>query len=281
MIEIERAVLKKYAGKRQTSAFKVGASLSEIFHENTKLTPLSARAAGTVIQGITRSPTLRRMIEQPFKVYSLMDQEPLAIPEPAGALDETMLARRSVRHYTGEAIGRDELGRMLYYAYGRTEQRYGYRAVPSGGGLFPLEWYVFALRVEGLEPGLYHYNVLQNCLDAVERADLSAGLKETVWFDGIDVDNAACVVVVTAIFKRMTIKYLDRGYRMALMEAGGAAQNFSLVAASLGLGACYVGGFQDDALSALLGIDGLDEAPLLPIVVGRPVRRPAASPTSG
>jgi hypothetical protein len=37
----------------------------------------------------------------------------------------------------------------------------------------------------------------------------------------------------------------------------------------MGLGACLVGGFHDDTVSRLLEIDGRDEAPLLPVVVGR------------
>lgn len=281
MIEIERSVLKKYGGKRHTSAIRTGTSLAEVFHENTKLTPLSARVAGRVIQGIAHSPVLKRMLSQPFKMYTLMDQEPLERPAPADGVEAAMLARRSVRSYTGEAISRDALSRLLYFSYGKTEEKYGYRPVASGGALFPLEIYVFARAVEGLEPGLYHYNVLEHALDAVERRDLFPKLNECVWFDGIDVEHASAVVIVTAIFKRMAIKYLDRGYRMVLMEAGAAAQNLSLVAASRGLGACYVGGFQDDALSALLGIDGLDEAPLLPIVLGVPARAPTAAPITG
>jgi nitroreductase len=59
---------------------------------------------------------------------------------------------------------------------------------------------------------------------------------------------------------------------MVLLEAGAAAHGLSLTATSLGLGDCSVGGFLDDRLSELLRIDGREEAPLLPLVVGR---RPA------
>jgi nitroreductase len=62
------------------------------------------------------------------------------------------------------------------------------------------------------------------------------------------------------------------------MEAGEVAQNMTLMATSLGLGALLLGGFIDNRLSDLLDVDGYDEAPLLPIVIGR---KPAAAPTSG
>jgi nitroreductase len=57
---------------------------------------------------------------------------------------------------------------------------------------------------------------------------------------------------------------------MILMEAGEAAQNLCLIATSMDLGACLLGGFNDDLLSSFLDIDGVDEAPLLPVLVGRP-----------
>jgi SagB-type dehydrogenase family enzyme len=77
-------------------------------------------------------------------------------------------------------------------------------------------------------------------------------------------------VLVTAIFQRSTFKYQDRGYRLILIEAGEVAQNMTLEATSLGLGACLLGGYLDNDLSGLLEIDGIDEAPLLPVVLGRP-----------
>jgi hypothetical protein len=39
------------------------------------------------------------------------------------------------------------------------------------------------------------------------------------------------------------------------------------------IGSCLLGGFNDDLPSDLLDIDGADEAPLLPVLVGRPRRR--------
>jgi nitroreductase len=42
-----------------------------------------------------------------------------------------------------------------------------------------------------------------------------------------------------------------------------------LEATALGLGSCLVGGFHDDTVSQLLEIDGVNEAPLLPVVVGK------------
>jgi SagB-type dehydrogenase family enzyme len=129
-----------------------------------------------------------------------------------------------------------------------------------------------AWRVEGLEPAVYHYDPPCHRLDVVARGDFRPSLSRCLWFDGIDADGAALVLVITAFFVRSTIKYRERGYRMILLEAGEVAQNLSLLATAMGLGTCALGGFLDNEISSLLGADGFAEAALLPIIVGRGAR---------
>lgn len=275
MFDVDQPYLKKFSPPRLGAAVRASSSLSEVFHENTKLTPLTSRAYGQRIGQVNQNPIMQEMFEKPYKVYSLMDREELPAAAPRSDLERLIAARRSERSYTGEPIDREELARLLYYAYGRMGPG-RYRAVASGGALYPLELYVCALAVEGLEPGVYHYNVEAHCLDVVERRECRGELEECVYFDGIDLEHAAAVLVITAIFQRMTLKYMDRGYRLILMEAGQVAQNLSLQLVSMDLGGCVVGGFQDDRLSRLLHVDGVDEAPLAPMSVGRlrPTPRP-------
>jgi SagB-type dehydrogenase family enzyme len=271
VIEIERQALKKFSDKGFRSAVKMEASLSELFHENTKLTPLSSRSYGAWISQIGHSKMLTSLMAMPFKTYTLMDQVPLPAAPPRSELESLIAARRSIRKYTGESMSQAELASLLYFSYGITDPRRKWRAVASGGGLYPLEVYVVPLNVDDLERGIYHYNVEHNLLDVVSRGDRLPELKECIWFEDIDIDDAAALFIVTAIFERSTLKYQDRGYRMILMEAGEVAQNLTLVANSQNLGVCLVGGFHDNIVSRVLEIDGSYEAPLLPIVVGRMV----------
>jgi SagB-type dehydrogenase family enzyme len=274
MIQIERQVLKKFSGASLRATLRTRVSLSELFHENTKLTALTSRAYGAWIAQIGRSRTLTRLMSQAYKVYTLGEQVALDKTPPLNEIEEVIAARRSRRRYSGEAVSLQTLARLLFYAYGLTDPRQPpnrhYRAVASGGALYPLELYAVALRVDSLDPGIYHYNVERHALDVVARVDRLEAFKECVWFEDIQIDDAAVLFFITAVFERSTLKYKDRGYRMVLMEAGEAAQNLALVAESLGFGACLVGGFHDDTVSKLLEIDGSDEAPLLPIVVGKP-----------
>jgi SagB-type dehydrogenase family enzyme len=245
-------------------------SLSEVFHENTKLGPLSARAYSTWIHNFSRTRDVQERLHQGYKTYTLMERRELPAVGARTELERIIVRRRSIRAFSGAAIGLEELTRLLFFAYGRTDPRGAFRAVASGGALYPLELYAIALAVDGLEPGIYHYGVETGHLNIVRPGDCLAPLKEVVTWQGVDIDHASVAIVMTAAFRRSTAKYLDRGYRMVLMEAGEAAQNLCLVATSLELGACLLGGFNDDLLSGLLDIDGVDEAPLLPVLVGRP-----------
>jgi SagB-type dehydrogenase family enzyme len=275
---MDRSVLQKLARPRLVSPVKQRCSLSELFHENTKLAPLSARAYSRWIEAFIRSRKVREMVTRPYKDYTLMDQVGLPAAPPRGELRETIARRRSLRSFTGAPVTLSELSQLLLYSYGRTDANSHFRAVASAGALYPLEVYVAALRVEGLEPGIYHYGAEDHHLDVVERGDFQRQMETLVMTYGIDVAKAALVVVFTAVFRRSTFKYQDRGYRMILLEAGAAAHSLSLMANSMGLGDCQVGGFLDDPLSELLGIDGLEEAPLLPVVLGR---RPAGAGDGG
>ncbi|MEM9555446.1 MAG: SagB/ThcOx family dehydrogenase [Acidobacteriota bacterium] len=271
MAKLENAVLRSYArrGSRSVLPSHDGA-LCEVFHENTKLSPLSSREYGKHISLFSSAPSAQKLMAHPYKVYSLGDQVDLPALGAETELERTLLERRSHRHFTGEPITRAELARLLYFTYGRTAPGTRMRPIASPGALYPLEIYVIPHRVTGLERWVYHYNVDQHSLDVVARDDRWEAMKEQVALgDMDDPDETAVLLWITAVLQRSTAKYLDRGYRMTLMEAGEAGHNLGLLATSLGLGGYMIGGFMDDGVAELLEIDGVDEVPLVPMALGR------------
>lgn len=268
MEQYEGKHLKKAASTGRAVDLRPPDGLSEVFHESTKLSVLSGRAYSAEIAKFLASPAVS-IIRHPHKVYSLSPRLPLPEPPAATAVERALGSRRSGRAYTGEALSREEVARLLALSYGVTDRRRGFRAVPSGGALYPLELYLVPLRVDGLDPGVYHYDVERHALTEIERRDLRERLAECVFFTDVEFERAALVVVITAIFERVTIKYKDRGYRGILIEAGEVVQNLYLTAGGMGIGACAMGGFLDDDLGRLLGVDGLQEAPLVPMIFGR------------
>ena len=204
-----------------------------------------------------------------YKTYP--DAERIALPDPHSyqgpSLEETIEARRSVRNYAAEPLSPEELSRLLHAAQGITDRR-GFRAAPSAGALYPIELYAVVNAVAGMEAGVYHYAVREHDLELLQAGDFGAtvtraGLGQTF------LGQAGVCLVLSAIFQRTRWRYRERTYRYVMLEAGHVAQNVYLAAASMGLGACAVGAFFDDEFDDLLGLDGVEEAVLYTLSVGK------------
>lgn len=243
--------------------------LWEVFHENSK----NSRAALATSSLSTESLLLQM---QSFH-ESLPYPERLRVPLPEQrlsldtSLDRAILARHSTRQFVPRTLTFAEISTILHYAYGMTRDN-GYgpyppctRAVPSAGALYPLEVYFRSSHVEGLAPGIYHYNPKENALDALGASEQSLAAS-TIYPDFVE--SAAVTLFITAVFERTTWKYGDRGYRYALFEAGHVAQNAALVAAALGLGCFSLGGFIDREIDDLLGLDGVTHSTLCMLCLG-------------
>ncbi|AHH97113.1 hypothetical protein GCM10010174_66250 [Kutzneria viridogrisea] len=131
-------------------------------------------------------------------------------------------------------------------------------------GQSELDAYLGVVTVDGVEPGVYHYNSQEHSLEQLvdgfshsEAARLCAG------WPGID--QAAFVVFVTATLDRMWTKY-----RVSLLDAGRLEQHFALCATTLGLGTCRGTAFDDRAVARRLGIDGVSDVPVHAFAAGVP-----------
>jgi SagB-type dehydrogenase family enzyme len=182
------------------------------------------------------------------------------------SVERALLQRRSVRDYSSEALTLAEVSQLLWAAQGITNAR-GNRTAPSAGGIYPLEVFLVAGEVSGLEAGVYSYepegHELQFLLAGDHRSQLSdAALDQTA------VGDAPAVIVITGVFERTTAKYGDRGRQYVHIEAGSASENVYLQALSLDLGTVFIGAFQDDEVSKVLQLSA-NEHPLGLIPVGR------------
>ena len=196
------------------------------------------------------------------------------------ALGAAIARRRSVRSYTGEAIPKSYLATLLRSSGGITSrftdadgrQTLGARATPSGGGLYPVELHVAALRVDRLERGVYVYapeddrlvqtvgqGALDELLSAVAAPDLA-----------IMTGRAAAFFLLIGRPWRAMRKYGDRGMRHVFLEAGEMAAHLNLAAAALGLGSVDSSSMYDDEVHEALGLDGVLEALIHTVVVGVP-----------
>lgn len=191
----------------------------------------------------------------------------LPTPRAVGpmSLEEAVQSRRSVREYSDEPLTLEEVGQLLWAAQGITSVQ-GARAAPSAGGTYPLEIYLAAGNVHGLEPGVYRYRPTGHDLVLVTAGDIRPRLTEAC-LDQAWVGRAAVDIVIAAVYERTTARYGDRGVRYVHLEAGHAAQNLCLQAVALGLGVVTVGAFIDEDVRAVIPLAD-EETPLYVIPVG-------------
>jgi len=202
-----------------------------------------------------------------------------AVPLPeasprAGELADIMAERRSARELQ-RPVSLADLATVLQQALapnsvtvdGETGGTTMARAWPSAGGLYPLDVYVVAQQVTGLNPGCFHANLIARQLEPIAAAPVIDVLRDGFFWQEF-VTTAAAVVLLVAVFERSIAKYGERGYRFCLLDAGHAAQNVLLVAEQQKLRAVSVGGFDDDELAAHLRIDGVHEAVVESMAIG-------------
>ena len=240
---------------------------AECVHEAAKLYPATAGRMMSGTRRLANDVSLQHSIERAGHRFTHLEGCVLPPPSfPETSLDRALHERRSRPPAPGSTLTLAELSGLLAAANGLTFEGTR-RHVPSGGALYPLEVYVLAPRVRALARGAYHFDPYANRLARV--GPLRARFEESL-VDPSVAARAAALLVLTAVFWRSRVKYGLRGYRFALLEAGHAVQNAILVATGSGLAALPVGGYYDTLVESLLGVDGVDEAVVHVLAVGRP-----------
>jgi SagB-type dehydrogenase family enzyme len=202
-------------------------------------------------------------------------EDAIALPAAERSrLDELIGGRVSCREFSGAPVGMREVALLLDSAYGVIKLRtfgggrrvFG-RAAPSAGGLYPLEFYLLADRVEGVPRGLYHFHARDRVLEPLGTSPTIGELLPDLMQQRY-LEKAAALVFLAAVFPRTQRKYGARGYRYILLEAGHAAQNFCLRAVELKLATLCVGGYTDSRINALLRLDTQREGVVYALAVG-------------
>jgi len=196
-----------------------------------------------------------------------VEEEPAPLDD-VEALRRVIQARRSFREFTEESVTSEDIADLLWAAQGITQTETGFRASPSAGATYPLELYVAADRVDGMDPGLYWYTP---AMDRLVPTGLEGELASTIAGAALGqeaLQRAAAIIVVTAVFDRTTGRYGDRGIMYVHMEVGHAAENVLLMATAKGLGSVPMGAFIEDNVSSVLDLPP-EHVPLYLIPVGQ------------
>jgi SagB-type dehydrogenase family enzyme len=196
-----------------------------------------------------------------YKTYPSKKQVQLPLPSQEQTLPflEILKKRKSIRSYSTEPLKISNLSFLLWASTGiqRTQRGHEFRTAPSAGALYPIETYLVANNVEGLEKGLYHYNIAAHTLEELKIGANGEELAQAA-LDQEMCAEAPVVFVWSAIF------------RYVYLEAGHIVENLALSATSVGLGSCQIGAFFDDEVNRIIEIDGTEESVIYLSTVGHP-----------
>lgn len=166
----------------------------------------------------------------------------------------------------GSPLTTQELGTLFGSALARRKGDTS-RNYPSGGALYPIETYLVAFSLSGLEPGVFHYHPTEHALERMWEIPPAIDMKTLV--PKPDFLSPTALVVFTSVWKRSSAKYGDFTYTLALLEAGHMSENLLLVSAALGLETRPMAGFNDNALIHLLDLNDMNEQPVHSITIAR------------
>jgi SagB-type dehydrogenase family enzyme len=274
--ELERAnLLRKDGG--QFDAWG-GGILSRMFHLGTQLTledgaELIQDSEAEYLQwssNIAETP-VNLLLEREGTRHDLPD--PQTGEFESMSLWQSLVRRRTTREFLTSAVTLQQVANILYATFGfvhgagRTDLENGgfvslgnRRTSPSAGSLQATEAYLLAKRVNGLEPGVYHYQSHAHKLIRIptdfDHATLGGLLGGQAY-----ANDLAFGVILTTRFDRLFWKYPgDRAYRMALSDIGCLAQTFQLTATASGLDCWLTGCLYERELNSLLGLAEVDES---------------------
>lgn len=177
-----------------------------------------------------------------------------------------------VGFFSRSTIDLKELSYMLWCMQGFQKivaETIQLRNVPSSGSRYPLEIYIVASDVEGLDTGLYRYLPTSHSIVA-ERVDSGLILEMSTASMNFKVMTRAAVTFLWVGIPYRSVWALgNRGYRSMFIEAGHSCQNLVLAAANLGYDVFPTDMFHDDLMTKLAGLDPATQHPLYLAAVGK------------
>lgn len=191
---------------------------------------------------------------------------PPPIHESDHSLEQAIFERVSRRNFSGRPLELEQAAQLLWAAQGTGVDGVtgASRTAPSAGATHPMEIYLVAGEVDGLDPGVYHYRYDDHSLVKTVSGDLRQSLASAALSQQF-ISTAPASIVLAAEYDRTTTRYGDRGIRYVHMEVGHITQNIHLQCESLNLGGVAVGAFDDNKVKELLI---LEVNPLMIIPIG-------------
>ncbi|MBI4818713.1 MAG: SagB family peptide dehydrogenase [Deltaproteobacteria bacterium] len=252
-----------------------------LFHTSSRLgrhsNPFGATQRNAA-RGFSGLPILKSKMSDQITQLPRPDME---LRSQGPSFSDVLENRRTVRTYGDKPITLDQLGEFLYRSarIKKVVEAGGvtWRPSPGGGGIHETELYPIVMGCEGLGVGAYHYNPMDHTLErlAANEGDLYKVIEMARMAAMLD-QPAQVLLVIAARFQRIQNKYDSVGYSVMMKNIGALYQTMYLVAESMGLAGCALGGGDSDLFTKISGTDYYAETSIGEFLLGSgPDPRPA------
>ena len=257
------------AGEPDSWWDELGWGEAHAYHDATRDYPfLQMDQRGAWERDAERMEAYREESPAPSPYLHLAEDGAIPLPGPEnGESADEWLERLSA----DQRLGPEGIGLLFDVCFGERGQMAVaggltclLKSIPSGGARHPTEVFLASFDLEGIEPGVYHYDVEGHRLER-----LSAGQRREEFeratadlFAKYQEPPAAALVFASRVERSMW-RYRDpRSFRAILVDVGHAVMAYRQVARMLGFRTYAYQKMQDSQLAELLDIDPAEQPPL-------------------
>ncbi|MDA1301065.1 MAG: SagB family peptide dehydrogenase [Proteobacteria bacterium] len=235
-----------------------------LFHSRVRLGRHSQPYGGTYpyVDKFESPPLMRAPLSDEYIELEYPDIDKLRADDLP--FTEVLEARASLREQGDPPLNLKQLGEFLYRSARiktfAEPAGVSWRPSPGGGAIHELDIYPLISNCDGIEPGLYHYNPRDHFLSrAAQASPMLSTLAQIASITAQMEQPPQVLLLVTARFQRIQIKYQSMGYAVMLKNLGALYQTFYLVATAMGLSPTALGGGHSDLFNQVTGINYYEE----------------------
>ena len=197
----------------------------------------------------------------PYKLYRGLPLFQLSLEIPLSLKQKRMTSNPDIHdigHFLWFTFGLTQLSQTLNGTEPTDAPPRRRRFIPSGGGLYPNELYIY-LKLEDLPMGIYHYDIAHHQLILLREGNFDRYLSRALG-NRCDISSSFGTVFVSTVFWKNFFKYHNFSYRLQGLDTGFVIGQLLNVGKQFGfeIGVYYQ--FLDRAINHLLGISEKDES---------------------
>ncbi|MCO7151328.1 SagB family peptide dehydrogenase [Vagococcus lutrae] len=221
---------------------------------------------------------LASQISQSRNLEEIITNNTIKLPKPSKKIkrnfSDVLNERKSVRVFSHHVMDILELSNILSFSFGISKKvtnigdiKTVHRFYPSGGGLYPIEIYIYVNSVQNLEKGFYLYQPYSHSIRKIN--SVTKDIDKCFVGDNLDLKNINFSIFYKYSLNRTYLKYGELSLLTTLIEVGTMTQNLELVSASFYYSTCSIAGFEKKYIENILNLDSINDHIIFAAICGK------------